>query len=212
MAKIEKDYNGQPIPEGYVLVPMEYNPLLFDGDKNAHENVRELLKAGRIFKVIYVAVPKEFAAISKSQFNFVQNEQLGHYDIPNSVSMDRVRDDFELEHATVKSTEEELIVGEEKAEKVAAFVAALEHLIEHSPQLGLAAVLDLLGKKGEEFAAEMGVTHNKANDYHNTASALINQGLTNVDIEAIRTRRSPRHKEYLKKAYRLLDELLAMLP
>lgn len=212
MAKITTDYNGQPIPEGYVLVPMEYNPLFFDGNENAQANVRELLKAGRIFKVIYVAVPEEFAAISKSQFNFVQNEQLGHYDIPNSLSMDRLSDDFELEHATTKSAEEELIDSEEKAEKVAAFVAALEHLIEHSPQLGLAAILDLLGKKGEEFASEMGVTHNKANEYHNTVSSLINQGLTNVDIEAIRTRRSPRHEEYLAKAYKLLDELLSMLP
>lgn len=210
MSKIKTDYTGKPIPEGYILVPFEVNPLEIEGDEVAAANVRTITLAGKNYKVLYKAIPREWVKVAKSQFNLVQNEDLGHYAVPDSFSMDGTRDEFEWEFAETASLEEDIIKAEEKAEKVQILADALEKLIERSPQLGLAVVLDLLGKKGEEFASEMGVTHNKANDYHTKAHELVTSGLCNIDFESLRTRRSPRHDEYLDKAYKLLDYLLEL--
>lgn len=208
MANIEKNFDGKPIPNGYVLVPFEFNEL--EAEVNGYDaaNVRLLTVADKTLKVIYKAVPKEWAAIAKSQFNLIQNEVLGHYAVPNSFSMDGTRDEFEWEFTVTESTEESIVAAEDKAENIAAFTVVMESLIQKSPQLGLATILDLLGKKGADFATEMGVTHTKANDYHQAARDLIKQGLLNIDVNSLKSRRSPRHDEYLAKAYQLLDELL----
>lgn len=212
MAKITADYDGKPIPEGHVLVPFEYNPLEVEDNEAAMANVRTILKAGRYFTVIYKAVPVEYAALAKSQFNLVQNEELGHYIPQNTVSMDEALKEYDLQFATVPSVEEAMLEAEQKAETINGFFETVEKLIERSPQLGLALILDILGKKGEEFAYEMGITHNKANEYHNKAHELLINGWKNIDFDALRTRRSPRHDEYLEKAYKLLDTLIEMLP
>ncbi len=90
------NYNGEAIRPDEVMVPFEYT----DGDAENCTNtncIKTVKMGGRNFKVIYKAVPQEWEKDAKSAFNLIQNEMLGHYAVPNSVSMDAVRDEYEWE-------------------------------------------------------------------------------------------------------------------
>ena len=76
------------------------------------------------------------------------NEQLGHYAVPNSVSLDQMSDDYDLNLGSVPSPEDEMIAREAKQETGELFSDLIHHLIDRSPKHGLAALLLLNGSKG----------------------------------------------------------------
>ena len=85
---ITANYNGESIKPGQVLVPVEYNELFVKTNCSNKDSIKIVYMGGRYFKVMYMAVDPEWQKTAKSQFNFIQHEQLGHYAIPNSVSLD----------------------------------------------------------------------------------------------------------------------------
>lgn len=50
--------------------------------------------------MIYKAVSECWAKVARSALNLVENEELGHYDIPNSISMDKLFDKFNFRGRT----------------------------------------------------------------------------------------------------------------
>ena len=86
-----------------------------------------------------------------TKFNLAVNEQLGHYAVPNSVSMDQMSDDYDLGLASVPSPEDEMVARETKQETRELFSDLIHHLIDRSPKHGLAALLLLNDVKGAEF-------------------------------------------------------------
>lgn len=85
-SEFKKNFNGEDIKPGEVMIPFEYTELDDENCTN-RECIKTLTVGGRNFKVIYKAVPEEWAKRGTSALTLVQNEELGHYDVPNSVSM-----------------------------------------------------------------------------------------------------------------------------
>ena len=65
---------------------------------------------------MYVVVPKEIAKYARNSFNLAVNEQLGHYTVRNSVSVNKLEDVYELEMEASLSPEDEMMEKEEKRE------------------------------------------------------------------------------------------------
>lgn len=203
------NYNGEVIKPNEVMIPFEFT----DGDAENCTNpecIKTLKQAGRSFKVIYKAVPEEWEKAGKSAFNLVQNEALGHYDIPNSVSMDGLQDDYELELAETPSAESIVMAAEDLDETLNTFVELMQSLITKSAKIGYAVLLMHTGVKGEEFYGKMKLSHNPANLLQQQAEGILKGGLANIDVDCIKCYKSKYEEEYRTEAYKLLEEIVKM--
>ena len=78
MSKSERtlNYNGNPLKPGEVLVLTPYDEDDVEANCTNKENIVTVPMAGRFFKAVLKAVPIEFEAMAKSQFNDWVNTQL----------------------------------------------------------------------------------------------------------------------------------------
>lgn len=203
------NYNGEAIRPDEVMVPFEYT----DGDAENITNpdcIKTVKQAGRTFKVVYKAVPCEWEKAAKSAFNLVQNEQLGHYDIPNSVSMDGVKDEYELELGSTSSVEDAFMAEEDLNETLKTFVELMKTLIEKSAKIGYAVLLMHTGVKGEEFYGKMKLSRNPANLVQQQAESILRGGLAHLDVSDLKGYKNRYEDEYRVEAYKLLEEIMKM--
>lgn len=207
---ITHNYNGEPLKPGEVLVPTMFDGAFAKAYCTNHECIKSITVAGRNFKVLYVAVPESVAKASRSSFNLALNEQLGHYAAPNSVSIDQLADDYDLDLVTVPSPEDLMMEYESKAENVAMFTGLVHHLIERSPKHGLAALLLLNDVKSAEFHEKMHLGHDVANTVRKQSADLLKAGLANINLDELHAKRSKHSDYYSTEAYRLLDALLKL--
>lgn len=127
------NYNGEAIKPGEVMVPFPYA----DGDAENCINpecIKTVKQGGRCFKVTYKAIPEKWAKVGNSALNLIQNEALGHYDVPNSVSMDAMRDEFELELDKTLSAEDVALEKDDLDETLNTFVELVQRVIEKSAE------------------------------------------------------------------------------
>jgi hypothetical protein len=213
MAKRVKEfcanYNGEAIKPGEVMIPFEYT----DGDAENCVNmecIKTVRQGGRSFKVIYKAVPEEWAKAGKSALNLIQNEELGHYDVPNSISMDEMRDEYELELGQARSAEDALMEEISLEETLQTFVELVTSLIEKSPKLGYAVLLMHTGVKGEAFYEKVRLTHNPANRLRQQAESILQDGLANCCFEELISYRNANTQYYREEALKLLDNIIQM--
>lgn len=210
MAKIRFNYNGEPLKAGEVLVAHEYDPLFAEANVTNPECVRTIRKAGRNFKVLYKAVPEEWAPVAKSQFNLVQNEQFGHYDIPNSTSMDAVEDDYDLSLASTPSAEEQIIGKEDAYETAAGFKERMQRIIKQSPKHGFAMLLVCQQVNGAEFAEKIRLKRNQANEVLREAKELLYKILKHIEVGDIKAYKSKNADYYREEAEKLLELILSI--
>lgn len=203
------NYNGEAIKPGEVMIPFEYTELDAECCTNP-ECIKTVKLAGRSFKVIYKAVPEEWAKEGRSAFNLVQNEALGHYDIPNSVSMDGIKDGYDLDLDETPSAEEILMEQENRDEMLNTFVELMQTLIEKSAKIGYAVLLMYTGVKGEAFYTKMKLSRNPANQVQQQAERILRGGLANFDVATLSCYRNKFEDEYRKEAYKLLDQIVKM--
>lgn len=207
---ITHNYNGELLKPGEVLVPTMYDEAFAKTYCTNHECIKSITVAGRNFKVLYMAVPEAVAKAARSSFNLALNEQLGHYAIPNSVSLDQLADDYDLDLATVPSPETLMMERESKAETATIFAELVHHLIDRSPKHGLAALLLLNDVKGAEFHEKMHLGHDAANTVRKQSADLLKAGLANIDMDELHIKHSKHNEYYRAEAYRLLDALLKL--
>lgn len=207
---ITRNYNGEPLKPGEVLVPIMYDAAFAKANCTNPDCIKTLKKGGKYFKVMYMAVPKELAPLKLRSFNLEMNEQLGHYAVPNSISIDQMADDYDLDLATVPSPEDLMMERESKAETAAMFADLVHHLIDRSPKHGLAALLLLNEVKGAEFHEKMHLGHDAANTVRKQSVAFLKAGLANINMDELHVKHSRHSDYYREEAYRLLDELLKL--
>lgn len=203
------NYNGEAIKPNEVMVPFEYT----DGDAENCTNtecIKTVKMGGRNFKVIYKAVPQEWEKDAKSAFNLVQNEALGHYDVPNSVSMDGLMDEYELELGRTPSVEDTVIEEEYMKETLNTFVELMQMLIKKSAKIGYAVLLMHTGVKGEEFYGKMKLSRNPANLVQKQAETILRSGLAHFNVSDLKGYKNQHDAEYRAEAYKLLDEIVKM--
>lgn len=205
------NYNGEPIREGEVMVPFPYTKLDAECCVN-RECIGFLMRGGRVFRVIYKAVSERWAKTALSALNLVENEELGHYAIPNSISADMLLDEFEMEVGSVPSAED-ILLGDGDAdlnEALITFVDLVETLIAKSPKVGYAVLLLHSEVRGKEFYKRMRLTRDPANRIRQQAENILKGGLANFDIESIMCYRSKNDEIYRQGALKLLDTFVAM--
>lgn len=210
MSKIIRNYDGKEIKANEVLVPTMYDEEFAKAYCTNPDCIRTITVAGRKFKVMYVAVSKECEKAAKSSFNLCVNEALGHYTVPNSVSMDNLQDDYDLNLATTPSPDEISAKKEHYQETLDKLVSLLKSLIEKSPKHGLAILLRMFEVKGKSFQEELHLGHDAANTVRKQVDEYLAQGLGNIDINSIKSRKSKNNDLYKVKAYRILDTLIDM--
>lgn len=208
--KITRNYNNEPLKPGEVLVPTMYDAAFVKANCTNPDCIKTITIAGRNFKVLYVAVPESVAKAAHSSFNLTLNEQLGHYAVPNSVSIDQLADDYDLDLAIVPSLEDMMIEQENKAETAAMFADLVHHIIDRSPKHGLAALLLLNNVKGAEFHEKMHLGHDAANTVRKQSEEFLKAGLANLNMDEFHVKHSKHSDYYREEAYRLLDALLKM--
>ncbi len=202
-----KNYNGEALKAGEKMIAFEYTELDAENCTNT-ECIKTIRKAGRSFKVIYKAVPEEWEKDGKGAFNLKQNEELGHYDVPNSFSMDGTRDEYEEEFDAVPSVEELIVEKDEFNERLSFFKDTMFHLIEKAPKIGYGVLLAYSGSKGADFAAKLRLKHDAANNVRKVAQEILYNGLANLDIELIQCKKNQYTEVYDKEAHELLDKIL----
>lgn len=211
MAKKEftANYNGEAIRPGEVMIPFEYTELDAEICSNP-ECVKTLTVGGKLFKVIYKAVPEQWAKVGASALTLVQNEELGHYSSSNAVSMDEMMDEYELALGETPSAEEEVIQEDEFCQALDTFISLMHTLIEKSGKLAYAVLLTHVGIKGEEFYCRMKLTRDPAHRVQRQAAVILRNGISNLDITTIKGYKNKHEEEYKAEAYKLLDQIVAM--
>ncbi len=204
------NYNGDPIKPGEVMVPFPYSKLDAENCVNK-ECIDSLPMGGRNFPVIYKAVPKSWEKVARSALNLVENEELGHYDIPNSVSMDKLSDEFDMEIGASPSAEDEALGDDEPDldSSVSIFADLIKSLISKSPKIGYAVLLFHSKIKGEEFYKRMRLARTPANRIRQQAELIWDSGLQEFDINSLKCYKSPHDDAYRKEALELLDHIIA---
>jgi len=203
------NYNGEDFRLGEVMIPFEFTESDAVNCTNA-ECIKTVKQGGRTFKVVYKAVPEKWAKVGTSALNLIQNEALGHYDVPNSVSMDEVRDEYGLEIGETESAEDIFMAAQDRDETLNTFIELMHILIEKSAKIGYAVLLMHTGVKGEEFYGKMKLSHNPANLVQQQAEGILHGGLANLDVNNIRCYKSRYEEEYRTEAYKLLNQIIKM--
>lgn len=203
------NYNGEPIREGEVMAPFPYTKLDAECCVN-RECIDFLNQGGMAFRVIYKAVSERWAKTAHSALNLVENEELGHYAIPNSVSADMLLDEFEMEIGTSPSAED-ILLGDSDAdlnETLITFADLVETLIAKSPKIGYAVLLLHSEIRGKEFYKRMRLTRDPANRIRQQAEAILKDGLMNFDISGLKCYKSSHDEAYREEALELLHHII----
>lgn len=203
------NYDGQPIKEGEAMVPFPCDELDAEGCVNK-DCIKTVHQGGKSFRVIYRAVPGAWAKAANSALNLVQNEELGHYDVPDSISRDSVSDEYGLEFGTTPSAEEVVLRQNGLDETLAIFVDLVKSLIKKSPKLGYAVMLVYTDVKGKNFYSKMRLTRDPANRIRRQAEGVLKNGLANFDIEGITCYHSKNDDIYRQEALKLLNTFVEM--
>jgi len=204
--KREKNYNGQPLKDGEVLVAMNLGDTFTEVNVTNAENKVTVGIIGHRKKATLAAVPKEWEKAAKSQLNLETNEELGHYDTPNSVSMDAVGDKYGMAFGEAPSAEEEYHMKESVKNRF----DRLREIIKKKPKIGYACLLTMNDIKGAEFYKKMKLERTAADRYRGIAKKALEDGILKFDVESVRCYRSDLDAEYKEEALKLLDMLVEL--
>jgi len=205
--KFTVNYNGEAINPGETMVPFPCSDLDVKSCVNK-ECIKTVKQGGKKFKVIYKAVQEEWAKIANSALNLVQNEELGHYAVPNSVSLDELRDEFEIEKAVVESAEEVFMKKESLQESLETFTFHASRLISANPKVGYAAMLVYREIKGKEFYTRLRLNQPAASRVRHQAEDILSRGLLYFSEDELHGYKSKLDETYRKEALALLEEIV----
>ena len=210
---ITANYNGDALKPGQVLIPVEYNELFVNTNCTNKDSIKTIYTGGRSFKVMYMAVDSKWEKVAKAQFNSIQHEQLGHYSISNSISLDALEKEYELILSNSPAADTNILEKEYSTEIKKRVRAKIESLIQISPKHGYALILMGLGVKSNEFAQKLYLqpsaayrirqqVQNLAKDHIYDFNELC---LTNCSFYS-----SSKNQYYIEEAYKALELLLDM--
>lgn len=210
MKTFTRNYNGEPIKANEVMVTFEYTDLDAKTATNP-ECISSITIGKKTLKVIYKAVDQAWEKDARAVFNLYQNEELGHYAVPNSVSRDALEDDYELKLVSALSTEDIIMAAESTKETVKTFVDLVSRVIEKSPKIGYAVLLLHTGVKGAEFYDRMRLAKFPGNRVRQEAEEILKGGLANFDVDGYKGYKSQFNDIYKEEAYALLNAIVEMI-
>lgn len=222
MKKLDRNYDGNPITPEQVVVPFMYDSFFAENCVNP-DCIGKRTIAGHSFKVIYVAINKEWAKDATSQFHLLVNEELGHYsrvpaalkkepekkDRPQNPSVKRADDESE----SAPAADADLLAQEEMESKKEQILKTFEAFLNKAPKHAYAAILMALGIKGKEFADSLRLGHDAANTVRKQVESLAPENVESVNqinFEQLKVRNSKNDRYYIEQAGKALDLLIDM--
>ena len=73
------NYNSEPLKANEVLVPAYVDDLFIASNVTNPDSIITIHLAGRSFRAVLMAVDRKDEPIARAQFNYWQNDILGHY-------------------------------------------------------------------------------------------------------------------------------------
>lgn len=201
------NYNGEPLKEGEVLVPMIKDDLFIKECVTNPDSITRISRNGKSFRAVLVAVPAEYAAVVTSDNNLEVNEELGHYTKKNSVSLNELMDEYEFEIG-VESELDKKLAEQDAMDMFREYVAPL---LAKSPKHAYAYLLRLTGVQGKEFETLMQLGHDAANTVRKEVDNIVSMGIKAYDVDALKANKSRNAEYYLQAAYELLDQLINLI-
>lgn len=222
MKKLDRNYDGNPITPEQVVVPFMYDSFFAENCVNP-DCIGKRTIAGHSFKVIYVAVNKEWAKEANSQFHLLVNEELGHYsripaalkkelekkDRPQNPSVKRADDESE----SAPAADADLLTQEEIESEKERILKTFEVFLDKAPKHAYAAILMALGIKGKEFADSLRLGHDAANTVRKQVESLAPENVESVNqinFDQLKVRNSKNDRYYIEQAGKALDLLIDM--
>ncbi|MCR5488358.1 MAG: hypothetical protein K6F35_12675 [Lachnospiraceae bacterium] len=209
--KVEQllNYNGEPVPEGYVMVPTVPDDLDIKCNVRNKKCVISLPIPGTAMstRAVLRAVPESQAAIYRKQYNSWQNDQLRHFPQAHTVSSDAAKDAYGIERST-DITPESIAVGKDNALKAA------QRLIDEAPSLATGMYFKLTGLSGKDFMEAMHVEKSRSakiqENLKDIFTKMIFEGAETVEFKANHTRNDAYYLGVLKEhSEELLDTILS---
>lgn len=209
MAKKEntRDYDGRILGDDEVLVKIPYNDVFAKENVTNPDCIGHLTKAGRSIKTMSVAVPKDSEKLAKAQLNFVQNEELGHYQKKDTDYVDWELDEKAQALYTTPSAEDIYFAEAPDDENIINFRRRMDGIIEKAPKVGYAMLIMMENPslKGERFYAKMQMGRSAASDVKQIAEEYLKTVLRRKDVKVEKMNASKRDGYYRSEAYRLLE-------
>lgn len=222
MKKLDRNYDGNPITPEQVVVPFMYDSFFAENCVNP-DCIGKRTIAGHSFKVIYVAINKEWAKDATAQFNLLVNEELGHYSrVPAALKKelekkDRPQNPFvkraEDESESVPAADADLLKQEEIKSEKERILKTFEAFLDKAPKHAYAAILMALGIKGKEFADSLRLGHDAANTVRKQVESLAPENVESVNqinFDQLKVRNSKNDRYYIEQAGKALDLLIDM--
>ena len=202
-----RDYNGRILNEDEVLVQIPYDELYAKENITNPDCIGKLTKAGKSIRTMSVAVPKDCEKLAKAQLNFVQNEELGHYQKKDTDYVDWDQDEVAQASYTTPSAEDIYFAEAPDDENVINFKRRMDNIIEKAPRVGYAMLIMMEDPslKGDRFYAKMRLGKSEASEVKKEAEKYLKTVLRRKDAKVEKTNAGKRDGYYRSEAYRLLD-------
>lgn len=199
------NYNGEPLKENEVLVPMNVDDLFIETNVTNPNSIITLSVGGQSFKAVLIAVDRTYASIAKAQYNSWQNDILGH--IGHRMKEDSIEDrqEHELPEPGLTASAESIAL------ELTLLVELVTYLIKHAPQLAYATLLVQYGAEPKEFETLLRLNNNRAHIVRKNAETVVKDmlkyGYENVDLKVNKTQND---SYYRQKSQELLDLILEL--
>ena len=198
------NYNNQPIPAGYTMVPTIPDDLDIAVNVKNPDCIISLPIPGTAMstRAVLKAVPQSEAGLYRKQYNSWQNDQLGHFTQEGTVSSNAMEDEYDLERGTTEDLAD-TVIGMDNA------VNATEKLINKAPQYAAAMYFRLFGLKGPAFQEAMHIEKSRASkllqELEKLFTLMIRDGFEAVSVDANTTEHDAYYRKVLQEN---LDEFL----
>ena len=209
-----RDYNGRNLNEDEVLVQIPYDELYVKENFTNPDSIGELTITGRSTRTMSMAIPKNAEKLAKSQMNYTQNEELGHYREKGTDYVDWEQEGNAGDKAAPqKSPEDICIEAETRDENAINFKKCMKSIIGKAPQTGYAMLVIMADPscKGELFYAKMRLQRSSASEIREKAMKYIRPVLNHKDVVVEKENRKKHDDFYRREAHRLLDIVADML-
>lgn len=199
------NYDGRPLNANEVLVPMHMDELFIKSNVTNPDSIITLTIGEHFFKAVLVAVDKAYEADARAQFNYWQNEVLGHYGHRMTDVSIEDRQDRDLPELGSSPSAADI------ADEMFTLLDLMEVLIKKAPQAAYAGLLKMYGVDRAEFESKMRLEHNGANKAYNKAYDIITDLLTNdIDEDRVKANKTKNDDYYREEATALLELIIKL--
>ncbi len=201
---ILRNYNGELLKPGEKLVPIIQDALYIAENVTNRDSLTYVGFNGNLIKAVLTAIPEEASREAYSQRNYSINEAMNKYWEKGCISLDEVKDDYDLDLGSSLSAEDECL----PPDAYYMLQDLIKPLLRKSPKHALAFLLKVIGIDGKDFADKMKLGHDAANTVRKEVERILEAGIANYDVDSLKANKSKNEDYYVETAYAILDRLM----